>query len=264
MLYYTRQRFSYGWHLRSPLLLTLINISTSPSCPPNSHLVGKVLAQPIPKMSQSSASPLVDASKENTTTVHIQRDPPRLSDASSSAAPVTPKKLLTAVERRKAFRERVGIDPNGTTLTEAAKASPKHKMKFFILMLRGLAHSLSFFPRMPLPPSIGKQKQKRTTRLTIHFSFSVDTKPDHQFRAGVEKAYQDQKRYYRIVASASHGLLWLALASNRHRCNIDSTGPDEQQRRTYRNHRLRSRQHHHRRLPDILEEPQPAESSTAV
>ncbi|KIW62835.1 hypothetical protein PV04_10965 [Phialophora macrospora] len=98
----------------------------------------------------------LDPTKSTATATHTQIDGSRPSDASGVSGVSTPSRNMSsssnshAIDKRKAFRERVGLPEDATI-------------------------------------------------------------PEHTLSAHLEKAYRAQTRYYYLVASASHGMLWLQI-----------------------------------------------------
>src|ERR1700743_2249239 len=108
-------------------------------------------------MSEKSDSLLADANKGNATATHTQFDPSRASDASAAAPAVSPPTKNPA-QKRKRFRQQIGISENGTMPTHVAKAPRKRNKE-------------------QRPSRRGKLKQARTTGLTNPFSSVQTTTP---------------------------------------------------------------------------------------
>ncbi|OCT48523.1 hypothetical protein CLCR_04218 [Cladophialophora carrionii] len=145
-------------------------------------------------MSLNSQSLLVDPTKTAATATHNLIDESRPSDVSGrdgdgdgvrAGAPGGPSRNMSssssppASDKRQAFRQRIGIPDDGTK-----------------------------------PPHI--DLQRRSTKRKRRQPRRPSTPPDttlagHTLSAHIEKAYRAQTRYYFLVASASHGMLWLQI-----------------------------------------------------
>ncbi|EXJ54307.1 hypothetical protein A1O7_09645 [Cladophialophora yegresii CBS 114405] len=143
-------------------------------------------------MSLNSQSLLADPSKSAATATHTQVDDARPSDVSgrdgegAGVGAGTPRNMSSSStpptsNKREEFRKRVGIPDDGTKTPHIDLERRRKK---------------NHLPRSPSPSTLPPD----TTITTAH-----------TLSAHLEKAYRVQTRYYYLVASASHGMLWLQI-----------------------------------------------------